>query len=54
MCLRRTKKNWQAAKDTALQLKEIINRDFSSDVLNEKFIKALELNNKKQEDIIVL
>ena len=45
MCLRKTKKNWEKVKETASQLKSIIEEKFSDEVLYEKFINALELNN---------
>lgn len=54
MVLRKTLKNWDKAKATALELKEIIENNFNSDVLYEKFINALEISENKQEDIIVL
>ena len=54
MCLRRTLKNWDNVKETALELKEIIDKDFSPEALHKKFIKCLELEYKTESDIIVL
>jgi hypothetical protein len=54
MCLRKTKKNLAKAKETANELKTIIEEKFSDEVLYEKFINALELNNETESEIIVL
>jgi glycosyltransferase involved in cell wall biosynthesis len=54
MCLRKTLKNWDSVKKTAIELKSIIEEKFNADVINKKFIDALELKVQQKEDIIVL
>lgn len=54
MVLRKTLKNLDKVKKTALELKEIINKDFSPEILHAKFIKCLEVNPASESEIIVL
>jgi len=54
MGLRRTLKNWDTAKAKAMDLKKIIDRDFSPEALHEKFIRCMEVKYNPNSDIIVL
>ncbi len=54
MVLRKTLKNIDKVKETASELQGIVNEKFSPEVLHEKFIKCLELENNTEADIVVL
>ncbi len=50
MTLRKTYKNWDAAKETAEELKLIVNDKFSDEKLFEGFVKAIVGENKFEEE----
>ena len=54
MVLRKTKKQYTTVQETAKKLKEIIEKDFSPEVLHKKFIDSLEISENKESEIVIL
>ena len=54
MVLRKTLKKYDKVKETALELKEIVNKKFSNETLYKLFIDSLGISTEEEPEIVVL